>query len=116
MKRSEKLVVGGAIIALLALIVGCFWAGFKLAIWDSVKKMWPDPWFKVTLLDLYVGFALVGVFIGYRERSVAKTTGIMAATAGLGNIVALLYVIIELTRSGSARRFLEPKRHDWKLF
>ncbi len=116
MNHSERRIISMAVVALTTLIVGCFWAAGKLAIWDSVKKMWPDPWFKITLLDLYIGFGMLGVLIGYRERSVVKTTAILGATAGLGNIVTLLYVIVELVRSGSGRKFLEPKRNEWHLF
>lgn len=102
--------------AFVALVGGSIWASNKIAIWDSAKKMWPDPWFKLTMLDLYLGFSLVGLFIAHRERRVVRT-GIWALLlAGLGNIATFLYLIIALIETRKNTPFWRPKHEKWSWF
>ncbi len=116
MNVSRRRGITVAVVVVIGLIGGCIWAGSKLALWDSVKKMWPDPWFKVTLVDLYTGFGLFGIFIAYREKSVVKSSLWMVLMAGLGNIASLIYLIIEVARLKPGHRLLETKRETWRLF
>ena len=116
MTQSRRVGASVAMVALVGLIGGSVWAASKLAIWDSVRKMWPDPWFKVTLFDLYTGFGLFTIFIAYREKSVVKTTVWMVLMTGLGNIASLIYLLIEMARLRPGHRLLETKHDTWRLF
>lgn len=116
MRTKRRMTIASAGIGLSVLIAGSYWAASKIAIWDSVKQMWPDPWFKITMIDLYIGFVAVACIIGNREKSVAKTSLWVVVLAGLGNMATLLYLIIELARLNPNRSFWEPKREKWKLF
>lgn len=114
MKNNKKAIFPLSL-ALVVLVGGCFWAGSKTGILSSFKKMLPDPWFKITLLDLYIGFGLFCAYIGYREKSIVKTSLWAIAMAGLGNIVTLFYLILAFY-SNSTRSILEAKREKWTVF
>ncbi|NBV41987.1 DUF1475 domain-containing protein [bacterium] len=116
MKKTNRAIIAASAVGLTVLIGGCFWAASKLAIWDSIKKLWPDPWFKITAIDLYIGFAVFAGFVMHREKSVVKSTLWTAMLAGLGNIATLLYLVIELARLKNGQSFFEVKRDAWKLF
>jgi hypothetical protein len=63
-------------------------------------------WGKVTLADLYVGFALFSSWVLYREGSAARAACFVALVMTLGNAFAALYVLVALLRSrGSWPRF-----------
>lgn len=64
------------------------------------------PWGIVSLVDLYVGFALFSAWIIYRERSPLKAAVWVVLMIVLGNWTAALYVLLALNSSGG----------DWKKF
>ncbi|MCI0475247.1 MAG: DUF1475 domain-containing protein [Anaerolineales bacterium] len=64
------------------------------------------PWGIVSLVDLYVGFAIFSMWIAYREKSRATAIVWIALMMVLGNWTAALYVLLALNAS----------RGDWKKF
>lgn len=68
-------------------------------------------WGRVLLVDVYLGFALFGAWIGWRERlTFAGMTWIVALLA-LGNIIACLYVVQAWWRAyGDADAFWHGRR------
>ncbi len=58
-----------------------------------------NPWGIVSLVDLYVGFALFSLWIAFREKSAAAKVGWIILMMVLGFFTASLYVLIELYRS-----------------
>ena len=64
------------------------------------------PWGIVSLVDVYVGFALFSCWIVYRERSLLRSIVWVALMIVLGNFTASLYALIALLTSGG----------DWKRF
>jgi uncharacterized membrane protein len=63
-------------------------------------------WGQVALVDVYVGFALFGGWVAFRERSAARAAVWIVLVLGLGNLVSCFYVLIALKRS----------RGDWNVF
>jgi len=63
------------------------------------------PWGIVALVDLYIGFALFAGWVLFRERSWVALPWIVLLLV-LGNLVAALYALITLARSGG----------DWRRF
>jgi hypothetical protein len=98
------------------LIASCFWAAPKTSILDSFFKLWPDPWFKVTVLDLYLGFALFSGFIIRREKSIFKSLFWIALMGFLGNIASFVYLFIQTVPGKGYKGLWESKREKWKLF
>jgi len=64
------------------------------------------PWGIVSLVDVYVGFALFSCWIVYRERSLVRSIVWVVLVMVLGNFTASLYTLIALQTSGG----------DWKRF
>lgn len=64
------------------------------------------PWGKVSLVDLYVGFALFSAWIVFRERSALRSIPWVALVMVLGFLTASLYTYLALQRS----------RGDWTRF
>ena len=64
------------------------------------------PWGIVSLVDLYVGFAIFSMWIVYREKSLAMAIAWAVLIMVLGNWTAAFYVLLALNAS----------RGDWKKF
>ena len=73
--------------------------------WGEVRTLVQYPWFNVSLVDVYIGFALFSGWIAYRERPIVSVPLIIAVLL-LGNIVSCAYVIATALRS----------RDDWRRF
>lgn len=70
------------------------------------KVLLSMPWGIVSLVDVYVGFALFSCWIVYREKSLLRSVVWVALVMVLGNFTASLYALIALYSSGG----------DWKRF
>jgi hypothetical protein len=73
------------------------------SMFDAGARIAAEPWGWVTLVDLYLGFLVVGGLIVWRERRVTRWLPWIAALFFLGNLVSALYV---------ARWLLHGSRHD----
>jgi vacuolar-type H+-ATPase subunit I/STV1 len=67
-------------------------------------------WGRVTLIDLYVGVAIFGVFMFWRERSVGISVAWLVAFVVLGNLATALYVLLASLRTNSVEELLTPVR------
>lgn len=63
-------------------------------------------WGRVTLIDLYVGLGLFGVWIAFRERSWPRTLLWWLFLVVLGNLTAALYVAVAAIRAEDPRQVL----------
>ena len=72
------------------------------------------PWGIVSLVDLYVGFALFSAWIVYREKSRLRAVAWVLLMMVLGFFTASLYCLIALYSSkGNWRRFFMG--HRWEI-
>lgn len=67
-------------------------------------------WGRITLIDLYVGVALLSVFVVWRERSPAVSGAWIVAFVVLGHLATALYVLLASLRADSVEELLEPVR------
>jgi hypothetical protein len=102
MKVAKVLVHIGIIAMALTLVYGFTWGNG----WEEVRELVRYPWFNVSLIDVYIGFALFAGWVVFREGSRAATVGWIVAIAALGNLVCCVYAAIALHRS----------RGDWTRF
>ena len=101
--KFAKLVSFGGIIAMTAVLIYGFTAGnFRT---DGAALL-QNPWGIVSLVDLYVGFALFSGWIIYREKSFVRSLIWVILMMVLGFFTASLYTFIALNASGG----------DWKKF
>jgi len=82
------------VVVLLVLFTGSvFWAAQQDSLFLALERMLQEPWGAVTLFDLYIGFFLFSIFIYRQEGSWKRTLPWSLAIMGLGNLVALVYVL-----------------------
>jgi hypothetical protein len=65
---------------------------------DGAELM-ANPWGIVSLVDLYVGFALFSIWIAFREKTVTSAAIWIVLMMVLGFFTASLYVLIALYSS-----------------
>ncbi len=53
----------------IAMVSTIFWAQNQVSVFDSIIPSL--PWGVVSLVDLYAGFILVGIWIFYKEKTVS---------------------------------------------
>ncbi len=63
-------------------------------------------WGKVTLIDLYLGFAMFGAWIALREANWMRTILWWAFLVALGNLTAGIYLAYAAFNSNDARQLL----------
>jgi hypothetical protein len=97
------------VIALLGLVAmtGVLIYGFTVGDFAAEgRELLSMPWGIVSLIDLYVGFALFSIWIVYRERSVWRSVVWVVLMMVLGFWTGSLYTLIALqTSDGDWRRF-----------
>lgn len=67
-------------------------------------------WGRITLIDLYIGVALFGVFVTWRERSFRIALAWLITFIVLGNLATALYVLMASLRVNSVEELLTPVR------
>ncbi len=74
--------------------------------WREVEQLVAFPWFNVSLIDVYVGFALFSGWIAFREAAWVNALVWIVLVMLLGNLVTCLYVVAALRQS----------RGNWSAF
>jgi hypothetical protein len=88
---------------MFALIAQAFFVG---SFWQEGSALMALAWGKVTMADLYVGFALFSGWVIFREASPLRALAFVTLVMTLGNAFAAVYVLVALLRS----------RGDWSRF
>ena len=95
MIRVLKLVFATILFLMLSIVIA---AGLNQNMLEAVRQIWPNWWFKVTLLDAYFGFLTIFVWVAYKECHIWRKLGWFAAFMLLGNLAISSYVLIELAK------------------
>ena len=91
----------------IAMVLTIFWAQNQVSIFDSIIPSL--PWGIVSLVDLYAGFVLVGIWISYKEKRLTALIWIFFLMI-LGNLTTAVYVIYSLNKSkGNIPKFFMGK-------
>jgi hypothetical protein len=107
MKIAKLIALTGLLAMTIVLIYG-FTVGDFLAEGARLLAM---PWGIVSLVDLYVGFALFSCWIAFREKALPPTITWIILMMVLGFWAGALYIFIALqTSSGDWNRFWYGKR------
>ena len=97
--RKAMLLAAVGLIAMGAVLVYAFTQGDFAAEGSTLLSM---PWGIVSLVDLYVGFALFTGWIVYREASWPRALVWIALVMVLGFFAASLYTLLALRGSGGS--------------
>lgn len=87
------------LIGLAAMAVGLVYGFTQGDGWSEVSTLVAYPWFNVSLIDVYVGFALFSGWVVFRERHPARAVLWIVLIAALGNFICCGYAAIALYRS-----------------
>lgn len=95
-----RVVAGLGVAAMLAALAYGFTTGDFGAEGSAILDL---AWGRVTLIDLYVGLALIGSWIVMREASWPRSLPWLVGLVVLGSLAAALYVLIASLRSRDLR-------------
>lgn len=73
-------------------------ASFDRSVADAVRALWPDPWFKATLIDFYNNQFLIFLWIAYKERTWMRIIIYGMLSIGLGSFTSIGYVLYQFYR------------------
>lgn len=80
------------------LLASIFWAGFSAPFWESARQIADNPWGLVTLIDLYLGFALMALFMAFVEETLQKRLFWIIPLFFLGNIWSALWLFLRIDK------------------
>lgn len=66
-------------------------------VFDNSELM-QDAWFRVTLLDAYLGFLTVFIWIAWKERTLLRQSVWFVLVMTLGNMAISAYVLLQLAK------------------
>lgn len=102
MKTAKYFAMAGTVIMFLALVYGFTTGNFRAegSILTSLA------WGRVSLLDVYVGFSIVGGWIIFRENHFWRSLGWILGIFILGNFLACFYIWLQLKNAdGNVKKF-----------
>jgi hypothetical protein len=70
-------------------------------VWQAGRDLWPDLWFRATLMDAYFGFGTFFVWLAYKERSWVARGVWFVAIMSFGNFAMSGYLIWQLSKMDS---------------
>jgi hypothetical protein len=78
------------------------------------RSLMGDVWFQVTLLDAYLGFLIVYVWIAWKERTLLRQSVWFVLVMSFGNMAVSVYVLLQLSKlpSGSSPAEILTSRND----
>ena len=80
----------------LAILYGTVTASFHENITAAIPRIWPDPWFRATLIDTYAAFLTVYLWMAYKEKSWAPRLLWLIAILLLGTFAYTVYILIQI--------------------
>jgi hypothetical protein len=94
-------------VLLVLVMIGTIVMGFVSGDFtDEGSEIIGLAWGRVTLIDLYVGLALFGAWVAFRERKWGRTLFWWVALVTLGNLATAFYVAVAAFRSNDLAELL----------
>merc|ERR1711974_422109 len=107
------ILTGGGVILITAFIIYASIAGGG---WAEVKAIFSLPWGIMTLVDVYLGFMLIILWVCLREDKVWKMFIWGVAILTLGNFATCLYAFIAIVQSqGKVEKLMLGSRYYEKV-
>jgi hypothetical protein len=94
--RIAKIIAWVGVVAMTAALLNGFINGNFT---EDGGALLANPWGVVSMVDLYVGFALFSMWIAFREKSVFMSVVWIVLMMVLGFFAGSLYVVMALYRS-----------------
>ena len=90
-----RMLFAGVLVVMLAVTTV---ASLERGVLEAGAVLWPDAWFRATLVDAYCAFLTVFTWMAYKERSLAARAVWLVLLVSGGSITIALYVLIQLWR------------------
>jgi hypothetical protein len=74
-------------------------ASLDRGVFQAGHDLWPDPWFRATLMDAYFGFLTFYVWLAYKERGWAARGLWFVLIMTLGNFAISGYLLWQLSKT-----------------
>jgi len=81
---------------LLAITYFTLTASLERSVLAAGKELWPDAWFKATLVDTYCAFLTIYAWMFYKERSWAARALWLLLVLVFGTFAYAAYLLIQL--------------------
>ncbi len=89
MRTVRALALAAVVVMVAAIVLGSMSGDFA----SEGSSIWALPWGKVTLIDLYVGLALFGAWVAFREKTPTVVAYWWLGLIVLGNLAAAVYLV-----------------------
>lgn len=100
-QRGSALIITMA--GIVSLVGGIIWAIPQEPLSTGLRRIVDQPWGLVTLVDLYLGLAVIGVWIFLVQRGLWRSLPWWIALACLGNLATLVFLMYRLVVSADVR-------------
>jgi len=101
MMRPIRLISLAAVLGICSLLVLILVSSLQMPLVAGLKATVDTRWGITTMVDLYLGMMVVAGWIAYRERSIPRTLAWCVGLCLLGNLIALVYLLIASLRARS---------------
>jgi hypothetical protein len=110
-RNIPRPMMGIALAGMLSMLVAVAWGITNGRLGMEFSAMTNMAWGLVTIIDLYVGLALIATWIWWREANPMIALGWTVALATCGNIATCLYIVLAIRASrGNVHQFWSGHR------
>ncbi len=93
------ILVGWFVLVLLAMLWITVSASLERGVFEAGSELWRDHlWFRATLIDAYLAFAMVWLWIAWREPDWGRRGLWLVLVATMGNFAMAAYALMSLAR------------------
>lgn len=96
MKWLMVIVFAGIFLSMTCVTVA---ASLDRSVVSAGRDLWPDLWFRATLMDAYCGFLTFFVWLAYKERGWIARSVWFVLIMLLGNFAMSAYVLWQLSKT-----------------
>lgn len=97
MKRNLQIIF--SVFFLVILWATCR-ASLDRNVFHAGSGLWPDKWFQATLVDTYLAFLTITLWVFYKETKWFARVLWFVLIMALGNLAIAAYVLIQIGKSG----------------
>lgn len=86
------------VLVFAGMVVGLSLASLHQNMFEAGGALMRDPWFVVTLVDVYLALATIALWIAWKERFGLRAWVWVLAVLALGNVGVAAYLLVQLGR------------------
>ena len=107
----RKFLIGLFMFLLLFLAAVTIAASLERSVLEAGRGLWPDPWFRATLADAYIGFVIFYVWVAYKDTKAEEE-----AITMYKSIIEMAHKEGDVTTAFIFKEILEDEEEHHDLF